>query len=85
MRIMYLHPTREQREGNVCIASVDVELNDDIRLYGLRLMRMADGNHLIYAPQSGKRRTATFSPDMAKQLTELAVQRWERLGLADAA
>ena len=85
MRILYLHPTREQRAGTVCIASVDVELNDDVRLYGLRLMRLADGHYMIYSPQSGQRRTATFSPELAAQLTEAAVTRWERLGLANDA
>tara|TARA_A100001391_G_scaffold12331_3_gene7264 strand:+ start:8241 stop:8390 length:150 start_codon:yes stop_codon:yes gene_type:complete len=48
-------------------------------------MRMADGRHMIFSPQSGKRRTATFSPDLAAQLTALAVDRWERLGLSNEA
>jgi hypothetical protein len=78
MRLLYLHPTRDERSGNTCVATVDVEFSDDIRLYGLRLMRMRDGKHMVFAPQSGQRRTATFSKQMAEQLTTLAVDAWER-------
>jgi len=73
MRLLYLHPTREDRGGNVCVATVDIELNSDVRMYGLRLMRMGDGKHLLFAPQAGQRRAATFSPALAEQLTAMAV------------
>ncbi|MDR9782292.1 hypothetical protein [Rhizobium redzepovicii] len=76
MKILYTHPTRETGQRD-CVAFVDVQLNDDVRLYGLRLVRQPDGNHMIYAPQCGQRRAATFSTPMAKQLTELAMEALE--------
>jgi len=51
-----------------------------MRMYGLRLVRQPDGNHMIYAPQCGQRRAATFSAPMAKQLTELALEAYEAAG-----
>lgn len=79
MRLLHLNPTGDPgRGGHTCIATVDVELNENVRLYGLRLLKMRDGKHMVFAPQSGTRRTATFSNDMAKELTALAVDAWER-------
>ncbi|MBY5614214.1 hypothetical protein [Rhizobium leguminosarum] len=79
MKILYAHPTGETGQRD-CVAFVDVELNEDVRLYGLRLVRQPDGAHLIYAPTCGQRRAATFSTPMAKQLTELAVEALEAVG-----
>lgn len=78
MRILYCHPVNDDRGGHACLATIDVELSPDVRLYGLRLMRMRDGKHLVFAPQSGQRRTATFSVPMAERLTTLAVEALER-------
>lgn len=76
MRILHCHRVRDPKETE-CLAAVDVELNEHIRLYGLRLLRKADGNLFIYAPQAGYRRTATFSAPMAKRLTAMAVEAYE--------
>lgn len=75
MRVLYCH--RVDEPGARCVATVDVELNDHLRLYGLRLLRMPDGKHFIYAPQSGQRRVATFSKPMAERLTRLALEAFE--------
>ncbi|MGO4113239.1 hypothetical protein ACCS54_31280 [Rhizobium johnstonii] len=79
MRTLYCHPLKENTSRD-CVAFVDVELNEDVRMYGLRLVRQPDGAHLIYAPQCGQRRAATFSTPMAKQLTELALEALEAVG-----
>jgi hypothetical protein len=76
MRILYCHLVDDDRGGHTCLATVDVELNEHVRLYGLRLMRIKDGKHLVFAPQSGQRRTATFSLPMAERLTGLALEAW---------
>lgn len=74
MRVLYTHRLDEPAgDGHQCLATIDIELNDHLRLYGLRLLRMRDGKHLIFAPQSGRRRVATFSTPMAERLTKLAV------------
>ncbi|KQT48946.1 hypothetical protein ASG43_08925 [Aureimonas sp. Leaf454] len=78
MRVLYAHKLDEtQRDGHVCLCTVDVELNEHVRLYALRLLRMRDGNHFLFAPNAGKRRTATFSPAMSARLTDLALAAYD--------
>lgn len=77
MKILYCHRLDEARDGQRCLATVDVELNEHIRLYGLRLLRMPDGKHFLFAPQSGQRRTATFSRPMSERLTSLALEAYD--------
>lgn len=77
MRVLYCHPTSESG-GKHCIAFVDIELNEHVRLYGLRLLRQPDGAHYLFAPQAGHRRTATFSKPLAEHLTTLAVEAYEK-------
>ena len=76
MRILYTHPTGETGE-RACVAFIDVELNEHIRLYGLRLLRQPDGRHTISAPQCGRRQSSTFSKPMAERLTAMAVEALE--------
>lgn len=76
MKILYLHKLAAAKPRDA-VAFVDVELNDHVRLYGLRLMRHADGRHMLYAPQAGARRTATFSAPLAERLTALALEAYE--------
>jgi hypothetical protein len=76
MKILFARPTKE-RGQRPCVAFVDVELNEHVRLYGLRLVRQPDGAHLIYAPQAGHRHSASFSKPMAEELTALAVAAYE--------
>lgn len=76
MRVMYCHPTKESSHRD-CVAFVDVEVNEHLRLYSLRLVRQSDGTYFLYAPQAGQRRTATFSQPMAQRLTALAVASYE--------
>jgi len=76
MKVLYCHPLEQQKERDA-IAFVDMQLNDDVRLYGLRLLRQADGTYFVYAPQAGHRRTASFSRPMAEEITRLAVEAYE--------
>lgn len=77
MRVLYCRRPDSRRANDRCIATVDVELNDHVRLYGLRLLRMPDGKHFLFAPQSGQRRTATFSKPMSERITALALEAYE--------
>lgn len=76
MKLLYCHPTGEAGD-RACAAFFDVELDEHVRLYGLRLIRHADGRHTISAPQCGKRQSSTFSKPMAERLTALAVEALE--------
>ncbi|MCZ4287864.1 hypothetical protein [Hoeflea alexandrii] len=72
MRVLYCHPV-EGRGDRKAVAFLDVELTPDVRLYGLRLVRQPDGRHMVYAPQAGQRRVATFSKPLAQSITDAAV------------
>lgn len=76
MRVLYAHPTRGRGEKE-CVGFVDIEIDANLRMYGLRIVRQADGRHLVYSPQAGHRRTATFSKQMAEQITALALEALE--------
>ncbi|MBB4580389.1 hypothetical protein GGE45_002719 [Rhizobium aethiopicum] len=76
MKVLYCHPLDQQKERDA-IAFVDIELNNDVRMYGLRLLRQPDGKHFLYSPQAGHRRTATFSRPLAEELTRLAVEAYQ--------
>ncbi len=78
MKVLYCRKLETTKERDA-VAFVDVELNEHIRLYGLRLVRQPDGEHRLYAPQAGQRRVATFSEPMSVRLTAMAV---EALGAA---
>ncbi len=73
MRVLYCHPIRAP--GNkACVAFVDVELNEHVKLNRLRLIRQPDGAYYIFAPQVGQTKSATFSRPLAERLTALAVE-----------
>ena len=76
MRVLYAHQTGETGERS-CIAFVDVELNEHVRLYGLRLLRQPHGRYTISAPTCGRRQSSTFSKLMAEHLTALALEALE--------
>lgn len=64
-------------------AVFDLQLTPDCRLYGLRLLRMADGRLLTFAPQAGYRRVATFAAPLASEITKLATDQYEALTAHD--
>lgn len=79
MQILTMNLIDEPALGHRAIASFDLQLTDDCRLYGLRLLRMRDGNILTFAPQSGPRRVATFAAPLAERITKLATDEYGAL------
>jgi hypothetical protein len=55
------------------IARFNVALNDDLRLFGLRLTERAAGGHAVYAPNAHGARVATFSPTLVDQISRAAL------------
>ncbi|MEF2549986.1 hypothetical protein VQ042_01225 [Aurantimonas sp. A2-1-M11] len=80
MRINHLERVASNPAKDVkALAVFDLELSDDCRIYGLRLMRAPDGRHLVYAPSgNGGRRLATFSTALAAEIAEIAASEMER-------
>lgn len=73
MKILEIHPSRIPDLGFVrVVATFDVELNESVRLYALKLMEAPDGRRFVYAPQAGSRRTATFARPLAEEITSAA-------------
>ncbi|WFS02792.1 hypothetical protein [Rhizobium tumorigenes] len=66
------------------LATFDLELSEQIRMYGLKLMEAPDGRRFAYAPNAnGGSRTATFDPALAQEITELATLKMEGHVIAD--
>lgn len=74
MRLLHIERLQPDMSKDVrAVAIFDMQLSQDVRVYGLRLMRAPDGRHVVYAPSAnGGRRVATFSPALAAELAELA-------------
>ena len=63
----------------VAIAKFDLQLTDDIRVFGLRLMRTPDGLR-TYAPSiNGGGRSTTFTPRLGDKITAAAFSALEGL------
>ena len=79
MRISNLQPAANPGGGTVrLVATFDLELDHNLRIFSLRLMETAEGRRLVYAPNgNGGRRLATFSPDLAAQITRAATEKFE--------
>lgn len=73
MRVLGLTPVANCGGGSVkLIAEFDLELSSVVRLYALRLMEAPGGRRIVYGAQAGSRRSATFDPRLAEQITEMA-------------
>lgn len=85
MRILSLSPVAKPGGGSVkLIAEFDLELSSVVRLYGLRLMETPDRRRIIYAPNgNGGRRLATFSPELATEITKAAIDKLEGHDIAN--
>jgi hypothetical protein len=63
---MKLLERRQPLGGDVALA--DVEVCEGVRLYGVRIVRAADGSHRAYA------RGAALSPPMVKSISTLVLR-----------
>jgi len=69
MRILRIIP---DRTGGAIVARFDVELTDDIRMYGLTLRQTKNG-HRSDVPNIHGRHVVTFTPHVAQQITDAAL------------
>ncbi|HEY0220390.1 MAG TPA: hypothetical protein VGC26_11600 [Afipia sp.] len=85
MKILSIRPSPPGGSGSVReIARFDLQLSDDLKLYGLRLMQTREGRHLTYAPSSGGRRFATFAPALVDDITTAAISTFNNMGQVTA-
>ncbi|MER9392216.1 MULTISPECIES: hypothetical protein [unclassified Mesorhizobium] len=71
MKILSIKP-EPPGSGNV-VARFDIELSDDLRLFGLRLSHRSAGGHSVYAPNAMGSRCATFSYTLVDQIAAAAL------------
>lgn len=84
MKILRMDRARHVTSGNMkTIAFFDLEFDDRIRFYGMRLIEAPTGKRFSYAPSSGGQRLATFAPDLAAEITALAISSYEGRTIAN--
>lgn len=69
MRILRLTP---DRTGGAVVARFDIELTDDIRMYGLTLRQSRKG-YRSDVPNLHGMHVVTFTPHVAQQITDAAL------------
>lgn len=85
MQILDIKPVANSGGGKVrLVATFDLQLSEDVRLYGVRLMEAPDGNRVVYAAQAGNRRAATFARPLAEKITAAASQSYQEAITANA-
>ena len=73
MRILKIEPTFGiAPSGLRNRAFFDIELSDDIRVFGCKLQQKPDGRFLSYPPSGRGARTMTFSPELSDKISALA-------------
>ncbi len=59
------------------VAEFDLQIAEDIRICGMRLLQAPDGRLLSYAPTAlGGRRSVTFAPETAAAITGAATRQY---------
>ncbi len=61
------------------LAKFNVQINDDLRLVGVRLVEDPSGRRFVYAQSAGGSRCVTFSTRLAEALTGLASEAFNNL------
>lgn len=79
MRVLSLTPAADPGGGSMkVVASFDLQLTPDIAVYGMRLLKAPNGQHVSYAPTAlGGRRSVTFARPLAEAITAAALQTLE--------
>lgn len=79
MRVLSLTPAADPGGGTMkVVANFDLQLTPDIAVYGMRLLKAPNGQHVSYAPNAhGGRRSVTFARPLAEAITAAALQTLE--------
>jgi hypothetical protein len=76
MRVLDLKTVADPGGGAMKhVANFDLQLTDDVAIYGMRLLRAPNGDHVSYAPTAlGGRRSVTFARPLAEAITAVALK-----------
>jgi hypothetical protein len=73
MRILHIQPAIDRGGGHFRdVATFDVQINEGLRILGLRLVEGPGGKRLVYSPSKHGRKFATFGADYAQSLAAAA-------------
>jgi hypothetical protein len=84
MKILDIKPAAYPGGGRMeHVATFDAQVTDDIAVYGMRLLKAPNGQHVSYAPTAlGGRRSVTFARPLAEAITAAALQTLTELDTA---
>ncbi|OWK24148.1 hypothetical protein AJ87_24355 [Rhizobium yanglingense] len=87
MKILTFSPAVNPGGGSMkVVANFDLQLTSDIAVYGMRLLRAPNGDHISYAPTAlGGRRSVTFARPLAEAITATALKTLMELDTANGA
>jgi hypothetical protein len=87
MKVLSIQPAARLGGGRMLhVANFDLQLADDVAIYGMRLLRAPDGSHASYAPTAlGGRRSVTFARQLAEAITAAALKSLKELDTAHGA
>lgn len=79
MKILTMKPIADPGSGAMkVVASFDLQLTPDIAIYGMRLLKAPNDQHVSYAPTAhGGRRSVTFARPLAEAITAAALKTLE--------
>ena len=84
MEVLNLEPVASSGGGGMrVLAFFDLQLSDEVRMHELKLLEAPDGRRIVYAAQSGSRRTATFARSLAERITAAASKSYMEAVTAD--
>ena len=73
MRILKIEPTHGVTPSGLRNrAFFDIELSEDIRVFGCKLQQKPDGKYLSFPPSGRGVRAMTFSPELSEKISALA-------------
>ena len=81
LKILHIRP-EPSGVGNT-IARFDLELSDQLRVFGARLIKKPNGFRAVYAPNSGGTRVVTFGPALVEEIATAAEAALEGLSPYD--
>ncbi|APO70252.1 hypothetical protein IE4872_PC00224 (plasmid) [Rhizobium gallicum] len=87
MQVLDLKPVAHRSGGRMLhVANFDMQLSDNVAIYGMRLLRAPNGDHVSYAPTAlGGRRSVTFGGPLAEAITAAALRTFMELDTANGA
>lgn len=77
MKIINVRPAPA---GSSVIAHADIELDEGVRIYGIRVSRAEDGTYRAFGQTSDRGRTCSFTPAAVADIAEATILELNSMG-----